>query len=138
VGTSFLLAKRPCASQAYVGRIPDGVAATAVHVMRFGLSSEVKAAGVAVHRMGFGLSSELKAAGTAVHRMRFGLSSELEAAGAAVAVGEEPGQGGDRDLGGRPGADVEPDRPVHAGDLGRRDAEFGQHRDVRPGMMRVA
>src|ERR1700724_1535559 len=43
--------------------------------------------------------------------------SEVESAGAAVAVGEQSGQGGDGDLGRDPGADVEPDRPVHAGDL---------------------
>jgi hypothetical protein len=72
VGTNFPLAKRPCPSQGYVERILDGIAATAVHGMRFGLGSELKAAGAAVHRMGFGLGSELKAAGLAVHRMGSG------------------------------------------------------------------
>ena len=55
-----------------------------------------------------------------------------EAAAAAVAVGEQPGQRRDRDLGRRAGADVQPDRPVHAGDLLRRHAERGQRGDVRP------
>src|SRR5260370_17466067 len=64
--------------------------------------------------------------------------SEFKSPGPAVAVSEEAGQRGDGDLGRDAGADVEPDRPVHAGDLLRRDAEFGEHGHVRPDVMRVA
>ena len=39
---------------------------------------------------------------------------------------------------GRPRADVEADRPVHAGDLLRRHAQLGQRRDVRGRVPRVA
>jgi EmrB/QacA subfamily drug resistance transporter len=46
---------------------------------------------------------------------------KLESTGAPVAVGQQPGQGRDRDLGRRPRADIEPDRPVHPGDLRWRD-----------------
>jgi hypothetical protein len=68
VGTNFLLAKPPCPSQGYVERILDAIAATAIHGMRFRLSSELKTAGAAIHGMRFRLSSELKTAGAAVHR----------------------------------------------------------------------
>src|SRR6202167_1811324 len=43
--------------------------------------------------------------------------SEGEPARAAVAVGDQAGQRSDRDLGGRPGTDVEADRPGHAADF---------------------
>src|SRR5216683_6344539 len=86
--------------------------------------SEVESAGAAV-------GSEVESAGAAV-------GSEVESAGAAVAVGEQAGQRGDGDLGRDPGADVEPDRPVHASDLVRRDAESGEHGHVRPDVPRVA
>src|SRR5579862_6669643 len=64
--------------------------------------------------------------------------SELEAARAAVAVGEQAGQGRQGDLRRGPRADVEPDRAVHAGDLGHGDAQGGERLDVRALVMRIA
>ena len=53
-------------------------------------------------------------------------------------VGDQAGQRRDGDLGRRMRADVEPDRPVHPGYLVGRNAEPGECRDMRRGVIRLA